>query len=183
MDPADPARSLKIQSIVIADFVKLFISLVISHLLLPDNSNLINSGTFPSLFDFSQSEVKEVEGFAASLQQSTMLVKLSEDLVDKFAPVFSRWWRLNWPYILKISLTDWKGCHQRVCRSRIPDLIDSAATRVPFQFSIPSCLFFAVKMKGELPGPDVDQQRKKKNHLHLIPLLSSSFDQLEQKLT
>lgn len=146
--------------------------------------NSINPGTFSSLFDFNQSEVKEVEGLTASLQQSTTLVELSQpsaawllfrqhsmrievsvktlqltarsvvdkrcqNLEDKFTPVFSRWCRLNWPYILKIRLTDWKGYNQRVCRRTIPDLTHSAAARVPFQFIfLPSCLFFAVKMKG-----------------------------------
>lgn len=160
--------------------------------------NSINTGTFSSLFDFNQSEVKEVEGLTASLQQSTMLVELSQpaaawllfpsafdenrkvsfktlqltarsvvdkrcqNLEDKFAPVFSGWWRLNWPYILKMRLTDWKRYNQRVCRRTIADLTHSAATRVPFQFCfLPSCLFFAVKMKGAA--------WTKKNHLHLIP--------------
>lgn len=40
--------------------------------------NSINPGTFSSLFDFNQSEVKEGEGLTASLQQSTMLVELSQ---------------------------------------------------------------------------------------------------------
>lgn len=142
--------------------------------------NSINSGTFSSLFDFNQSEqstmLVELSQPAAAwltdfFRQHSMRIEVSfktlqltarsvvdkrcQNLEDRFAPVFSRWWRLNWPYILKIRLTDWKGYNQRLCRRTIlfPTVISFLCSK-----NERSCLDHTLISK-----------EKKKNYLHLIP--------------